>query len=299
MTQQIGFHVSIEGGLARSVERALDRGCTAFQIFCGSPRAWEFQPRDEAEVREFRRARAAAGLDPLCVHACYLVNPAAPDGAVFERSVGRLAAELALAEALGADFYVLDPGSQKGESASYGIERAADAVVRALGIAGSAPMVLLEGMASAHGPGGEFASLGRLIARIEARSPGARVGLAVDSCHVFGAGYDLRGPAEVERLASEVDRAVGLDRLHLLHVNDSRDAPGSRRDRHQHIGKGTIGREGLANLLRCAPFSGLPKILETPWISVAVDRRNLHAVLRLLPQEPRPATLSGRPAARR
>lgn len=282
MIHRIGFHVSIEGGIPRAIKRALERSCTALQIFCGNPRGWKLEARSDEEIQEFRRARAKAELAPLFVHACYLINPSSPDQEVFEKSVRRLSGELALAAAIGADYYVLHPGSQKDESAAWGISRAAEAITRALERAATAPMVLLENTASARGPGGEFEWLGHLIERIETGARAAQIGIAVDSCHAFGAGYDLRDAAEVDRLGADIGNRIGLNRARLLHVNDSREAAGSRRDRHEHIGKGTIGRTGLGNLLRHPLFFDLPKILETPWISAAVDRRNLKAVLALL-----------------
>lgn len=276
---RIGSHVSIEGGLPRAVERALERGCTALQVFCGGPRGWRLQRRVPEETERFRRARAEADLVPLFVHSCYLINPCSPHADVFRRSVSRMASELEAAAAMGADYYVLHPGSHKGKSAEWGVERAAEAIGKALERAACAPMVLLENMAAAHGPGGHFNALGSLIGRLP------DTGIALDSCHAFGAGYDLRDEAEVERLVRDVDQAVGLERLRLLHVNDSRDEAGSKRDRHAHVGRGTIGREGLRNFLNHPALAGLPLILETPWESVRADRRNLRAVLALLGED--------------
>ena len=281
-TRRIGFHVSIEGGFPRAVERGLERGCTALQLFCGNPRGWTLRRPDAAEVNAFRQARDAADIAPLFAHSCYLINPCSIADAVYGRSIERLAAELELAAALGCNGYVLHPGSHMGESPAWGVARARDAIASALGSATAAPPILLETMASAHGPGGAFDTLGALVAEVLALRPAACIGIALDSCHAFGAGYDLREPAEVERLAVDIERSVGLARLHLIHVNDSRDAPGSRRDRHAHVGQGTIGRSGLANLLNHAAFRRVPLILETPWESVAVDRRNLRAVRTLL-----------------
>ncbi|KPK60352.1 MAG: hypothetical protein AMK73_08170 [Planctomycetes bacterium SM23_32] len=282
MPRRIGFHVSIEGGLPGAVERALERGCTAFQVFCGNPRAWGFTERSREELEAFREARAAADLAPLLVHSCYLINPCASDRRVFRRSVRRMAQELAQSAQLGADAYVLHPGSHKGRPPEWGVRRAAGALGQAFEQAGGAPVVLLENTAAPHGPGGDMETLGALLREVGGKAPGAGLGLAVDSCHAFGAGYDLREPAEVARLKDDVDRCVGLDRLRLLHVNDSRDEPGSGRDRHEHIGRGTIGRQGLANLLNDPAFAGLPLILETPWESVEADRRNLSAVKALI-----------------
>jgi len=287
MCRRIGFHVSIEGGLDRAVERALERGCTALQVFAGNPRGWQLQERDVAEFRRFRDARARADLTPLVVHSCYLINPCSTDRKVLARSVRRLAGELAAAAAMGADCYVLHPGSHKGKPPAWGVERAAQSVASALAAAtaGVGVPVLLEGMASEHGPGGDFERLGAVIERISAAVPQARLGIAVDTCHAFGAGYDFRDAGEVDRLARDIDGAVGLEALRLLHVNDSRDEPGSRRDRHEHIGRGTIGRRGLANVLNHPALSTLPLILETPWESVATDRGNLRAVHHLLTPE--------------
>jgi deoxyribonuclease-4 len=282
LPHRIGFHLSIGDGLPKSVERGRERGCTAMQIFCGNPRGWRLQDRTDEELAAFAAARAEADIARLFVHACYLINPCSSDALVFRRSIRRLAKELELSAAMGADCYVLHPGSHKGRAADWGIDRAAQAIGAALSRAERAPCLLLENMASAHGPGHSIASLGALAARLREHALGREVGIAIDSCHAFGAGYDLRETAAVERLVADVADAVGTERLKLLHVNDSRDEPGSGRDRHAHIGKGTIGRRGLRNFVAHPALASVPKILETPWESVAVDRRNLRAVLSLL-----------------
>ncbi|MFW6188892.1 MAG: deoxyribonuclease IV [Planctomycetota bacterium] len=283
--RRVGFHVSIAGGLDRSVDRAVERECTAFQIFCGNPRAWKLDARPRESVRAFRTSRADADLRPLIVHACYLINPCSADGAVIEKSVRRLADELTLSGALGAEYYVLHPGSHKGRPAEWGLQRAAESIRAALEAAEDPPVLLLESMASPHGPGGDFERLGRLIGALDEEGE-AETGVAIDSCHVFGAGYDLREAAEVDRLVADVEEHVGLQRLHLAHVNDARDEAGSRRDRHTHIGRGQIGESGFRNLLNHPALADLPLILETPWESVEVDLRNLRAVLRLFEGTP-------------
>ena len=280
--RRIGFHVSMAGGLEQAVARAVERGCTALQTFCGNPRGWTFGRRGSGEVAAFREARAEADLSPYVVHACYLINVCAGSRDVFDRSVRRLADELALSARLGADYYVLHPGSHKGKPPAWGVARAAEGIGAALGRAGRAPMILLENMASPHGPGGDLELLGDLVRRLDDPAGPPGLGVAIDSCHAFGAGYDLRRTSEVQRLVEDVVRHVGIERLRLLHVNDSRDEAGSRRDRHEHIGKGVIGRQGLRNLLNHPDLANLPLVLETPWESVAADRRNLRAVLRLL-----------------
>jgi len=282
MRRRIGFHVSIAGGLPKAVRHALERGCTTLQVFCGSPRSWKLQARTAEEIEQFRLDRAAADLSPLSVHSCYLVNPCSPNPAVFAKSVSRLSAELGLAAAIGADYYVLHPGSHKGLATAWGVKRAAHALTLALRSAAGAPTILLENTASPHGPGSEFLTLAALAEQVEGCLPTVRVGLALDSCHAFCAGYDLRNESEVERLVADANKTIGLERLGLLHVNDAKDDPGSRRDRHEHIGRGTIGNKGLRNFLNHPALAALPLVLETPWKSTATDRRNLKAVLGLL-----------------
>jgi deoxyribonuclease-4 len=284
----IGFHVSIEGGLTRAVDRARERGCTAMQIFCGNPRAWRWACRSEHDVQAFRTRRTRAGLVPLVVHSCYLVNVCSPDRAVRRRSLSRLAAEFATARAIGAEHYVLHPGTARGRRPSWAVETAARTIVRAAGRsrAGgrvSGPSLLLETTATRHGPGGRMETLGQLLDRVRQTAAFPHVGLAVDTCHVFATGYDVRRRDEVDRLAADLVAAGGEHAVGLIHVNDARDPCGSGRDRHEHIGRGTIGTDGLKLVLNHPSLSAAPLILETPWESVAADRRNLRAVLRLLP----------------
>ena len=283
--RRMGFHVSIGGGFPAAISRALERGCSCLQVFCGNPRGWQMEGRPAEEVEAFRRARAEADLEPLFAHSCYLINPCSRDESVRRRSVRRLAEELELSAAIGADCYVLHPGSHKGRQASWGVQRAARSVVEVLGRVQAPPAVLLESMASPHGPGGELATLGELAGRVQDAAPGVCIGLAIDSCHVFAAGYDLRQAAEVDRLVNGIEKAMGLDRLRLLHVNDARDPCGSRRDRHEHIGQGQIGEDGFRNLLGHPALRRLPLILETPWESVDADRCNLAAVRRIAEEQ--------------
>ena len=280
--RRIGFHVSIAGGLCRAAARAVERECTAFQIFCDNPRGWATSRRPREALDALRAARAAVGLSPLVVHACYLINPCASDASVFTRTVRRMAHELRTAAEIGADFYVLHPGSHKGMPPDWAIERATKAITDATRGAGTSPVVLLENTAASHGPGGDFQRLGSLVAALRDAAPELDLGLAVDSCHAFGAGYDLRNPAGVDRLLRDVDVAAGLWRVRLLHANDARDPCGSGRDRHWHIGQGTVGAAGLRNLLAHPALVGLPIILETPWQSVQRDLRNIRALRRLL-----------------
>lgn len=277
-----GLHVSIAGGLPRAVERGRDRGCEALQIFCGNPRGWTLTERGEEEVDAFRAGRREADLSPVVVHACYLVNPCATNDRVHRRTLRRLKAELELSGRLGADGYVLHPGSARDRPADWRLERAAEALKRALSEAEAAPPLLLENTATEHGPGGRLEWLARLADDLESAGIGAEVGVCLDTCHLFAAGYDTRDEAGVDRLAETIEATVGTDRVRLMHVNDARDGPGTGRDRHEHIGEGQIGRDGLRNVLLHPSLRGTPAILETPWVSPEVDRGNLEAVRDIL-----------------
>ena len=232
-------------------------------------------PREPQEKLDFRARRQRAQLSPFVIHACYLVNPCATDRQVFRKSVERMACELRLSSELGADYYVLHPGSHRGRSRSWGVRRAEQALCQAAELSGVVVPILLENTASDHGPGGRLEVLAELIGRLRHRHPEQPVGVCVDSCHAFAAGYDMREEAEVDRLVGEFDFAIAIGLAHVLHVNDTRDEAGSHRDRHEHIGKGKIGEKGLANFLNHPRLDALPVILETPWVSEEMDRENL------------------------
>jgi len=200
---------------------------------------------------------------------------------VFRKGVSRLAYELEASALLGADAYVLHPGSCKERGAGWRLRRAAQAILEALHRTPRPVPILLESTASPYGPGGNLTRLGELAALLESSSVPVEVGLCVDSCHVFASGYDLRSEEEVHRMVAEIEDAAGPGRVRLLHLNDSRDGCGSGRDRHQHLGEGSIGIEGLRNFLTHPALRVLPVILETPWESEAADRRNLGVARRL------------------
>jgi deoxyribonuclease-4 len=278
----IGFHVSIAGGLAKAIARALDRNSTALQIFAGNPRSWHLKQRSEDEILDFAKTRENAGIKIVAVHACYLINLCSPDEAVLQRSADRLANELRLAHDIGADYYVIHPGSQRSRSIERGIQKAAEMLTKSIKKAKHTPEILLENTASKHGPGAKIEYLAGIIQRVESHLPESSIGVAIDTCHAFAAGYDLRDKSEVKRLVSEITEAMGISRLRLIHANDSRDEAGSGRDRHWHIGEGMIGEAGLRQTLRHPALKGLPLILETPGNSIETDHRNLQKLLDII-----------------
>ena len=284
-TLRLGAHMSIAGGVHRAVERARRVEATALQIFVKSSRQWSARPLGEEEVRAFRQEAARAGLAPFTLaHSTYLINLASPADTLWRRSCEAFGVELARAEALGIPYVVLHPGSHLGAGAAAGIARVARALregldgrrqARAAGVT-----VLLE-ITAGQGTnlGSRFEELALII---EHSGVERRLGVCFDTCHALAAGYDFRAPAGFRRTFEEFDRILGLERLRAFHLNDSQFGPGSRRDRHEHIGRGRLGLDAFRLLLNDRRFAGLPMVLETPkGEDLRDDVRNLR-VLRSL-----------------
>jgi deoxyribonuclease-4 len=273
--------MSIAGGLALALERGRALACGAVQIFLKNQRRWAAPPLDPAEVRAFRAARRATGIRHVFAHASYLINLAAAGRRPWARAVDAFTDELERAEALELACVVIHPGSHGGEGARAGLARIAaalDEVTRRT--AGYRVRIALENTAGAgHALGRTFAELGWLIAR--ARRP-ERLGVCIDTCHLFAAGYDIRDAAGWERAVAECAGAVGLRRVLAFHLNDARGGLGSGLDRHEHIGRGRLGIEVFRRLLTDRRFARVPKVLETPKDPEPVaDRRNLALLRRL------------------
>lgn len=246
-----------------AIEDALRLGFGCVQVFVKNQRQWAAAPLDPADVDRWHALLATPGFGPAVAHATYLVNLASPDPALWEKSRLAFAEELARCDQLGIPYLVVHPGSAVGGSREDGIRRVAEALNR---IFSDSPtlrvMPLLETTAGQGATlGRTFQELGEIIAGI---AEVKRVGVCVDTCHVFAAGYDIRTPAGVAELLAAADRCVGLERIRCWHLNDSRGDCGSRLDRHEHIGAGRIGRAGFAALLSDARFRDVPMILETP-----------------------------------
>lgn len=274
----LGVHTSIAGGVSNAIDRAVALGCDAVQIFGRNPRAWRFSPIAGREAGLFRSRREQAEIYPVAVHTTYLINLCAPVAEIFEKSVNLFKLELASAEALGADYLVTHLGSHGGLGGEFARRRILAAFREAARDgAGRKTGILLENTAgSGHTYGSSIRDIGA-VAR-EAEGFGLSVGLCLDTCHAFAAGYAMTTSAEVEGFVSTLDREAGLERLKLIHLNDSKGAFGSRLDRHEHIGKGHIGIEGFTAILSHPALSEIPMILETPKKDEDDDRRNLKTV---------------------
>jgi len=260
----LGAHESIAGGLHLAFDRIDRVGGAALQIFTANQRQWRSAPLEPAAVRLFTERWAQSGGIPVASHASYLINLAggAPD--IVEKSVAGFAEELRRCLQLGIRFVVIHPGSHGGAGVETGLARAARHLDLALERADALDadlMILLETTAGqGTALGSRFEELGWLLSA--SRHPG-HLGVCVDTCHIFAAGYDFRTAAEYARTTAQLEQHVGLHRIRFLHLNDSRKECGSRVDRHEHIGEGCIGLEGFRHLLNDSRFAHLPMVLET------------------------------------
>ncbi|MEO9319285.1 MAG: deoxyribonuclease IV [Nitrososphaera sp.] len=280
---KLGVHVSAAGGIYNSVEKAKSLGCTAFQIFTRSPRGWQAKDLARADIDQFKSSLSASGIrrDAVVIHMPYLPNLSAPRGDIYEKSALSLKQEAQRASELGIPNLVIHLGSHMGAGEKQGVSQLVDALKSAADFVSSRSdliFVLENGAGQKNRLGSSFEELRSLL---DALGEPGRFGVCLDTCHAFAAGYDLRTQESVERVMEEFDRTVGLDAIRVIHLNDSKGGLGSKLDRHEDIGKGNIGSEGLAAFLGHKVCGSIPVILETPKQNEADDRRNLTAVLRL------------------
>jgi deoxyribonuclease-4 len=258
----LGAHQSIAGGMHRAVERAAADGCDSLQIFTKSPRAWKepAEPDDE-QIERFAEARSRHGIGPVMAHASYLVNPCAADLAVRRKGWRALEKEAARCDRFGIEMLVFHPGSPGDGGEDEGIELTGRCISRVLERS-ERVVVLVENTAGQGGGlGHRFEHLARIV---DIADGGDRVGVCLDTCHAFAAGYDLRTTRAAKRTFDELESAVGPDRLKALHLNDAKSSLGSRIDRHAMIGQGQIGTVAFRWLVRQPRFNGLPAVVETP-----------------------------------
>jgi deoxyribonuclease-4 len=259
----IGAHVSPAGGPAKAVERGVERGCRAIQIFNQSPRQWKPTVYDDEKVAAYKEAFEASDLDALLIHAVYLLNCASEDKEIRDKSLTSLVASLRAGAALGAVGVVLHPGSalKNGGAVDKAIERAAKTIGEALKESEGCDLHV-ENTAGAGGTLGR--TFEELAALIDGAGGGKRLGACLDSCHLLASGYDVRTADGLSDVVDEFDRVVGLDRLGSLHVNDSRTKLGSNVDRHAALGEGELGVQGCIAFLSERRFDGLACIFEGP-----------------------------------
>jgi deoxyribonuclease-4 len=260
---RFGAHLSIAGGMHRAIAEALRFGMDTVQVFVKNQRQWRSAPLSPDDIERWHELLATPGFGPPVAHATYLINLASPDRGLYARSRAAFTEELRRCQTLGIPYLVVHPGAAREAPVGRAVERVATALNR---IFDRDPrlttMPLLETTAGqGTALGSSFEQLAEIIGRLQEPT---RVGICIDTCHVFAAGYDIRDPAQYDAMIELVDRCVGVDRIRCWHLNDSKTDLGSRVDRHEHIGRGRIGSAGFRNLLADGRFHGVPMILETP-----------------------------------
>jgi len=281
---RFGFHISIAGGFSRVVERAEARGCETIQFFSRNPRGWEYSPLNKMEVEAFRSSVQSSDLSPVFLHLPYLPNIASAKSKFYKRSIHSIATDLERAERLGAHYLISHIGHRLEASEDQAIEAVSQGIDQAFQKVKNAVILLMENTA---GQGTEIGyAFDQIKKIIDGVSDHERVGVCLDTAHSFEAGYDLSNKDGIERTLEDFDQTLGLKRLHLLHLNDSKTPLGSRKDRHWHIGEGHIGREGFRCLVNHPLLSHLPGIMETPRKDTVEDLKNMKVIRSLVNSAP-------------
>lgn len=277
----LGAHESVGGGLYLAFERIERAGGEALQIFTRNQRQWNPAKLKDEEIQLFREAHDKIGKMPVTSHASYLVNLATGKEELLEKSINNLALELQRCEQLGLPSVVLHPGSHGGDGVEVGLERVVSGLDRTIEKAGVEVRILVETTAGqGTGLGSRFEELGYIL---DNSNYPDLLGVCVDTCHVFAAGYELRTEDGYSATIADLERTVGLEKVMFFHLNDSKKDLGCRVDRHEHIGKGTIGLDGFRNLLNDSRFADRPMTLETPkGDDLEEDRENLRVLRSLM-----------------
>jgi deoxyribonuclease-4 len=276
----LGAHFSVSGGLHKACEEAARLRCNALQLFTKNQRQWDSRPIAPEEAEKFREARRVAGVECVLAHDSYLINLASGDPALRKKSVHAFVHEIERCERLEIEYLVTHPGSPTDAGEEAGLRSMAASLREALQACRRTAILLETTAGQGSTLGWRFEQIARMIGDCGGHP---RLGACFDTCHVFAAGYDLRSDDGYEETIREFDRIVGLDRLKAFHLNDSKQGLGSRVDRHEHIGRGKIGRTAFRRLVTDPRFERIPKVLETPKEN-DMDARNL-ALLRRFARE--------------
>lgn len=277
---RFGFHISIAGGFKKVPARALAKECQTIQFFSRNPRGWNYSALDALDITEFQAQLKKTDISPIFVHMPYLPNLASPDKEIFKKSVESLTDELKRAEQIDAHFVVMHIGSRLSSSETQAIKRMADGINRALLKVKNRVILLLENTA---GMGSEigytFLQISEIFNGLKQKD---RVGIVIDTAHIFEAGYPIHTQDGLNQMIKELDRLVGIQKLHLIHLNDSKTDLNSKVDRHWHIGEGKIGIEAMKAIINHPLLKHLPAIMETPKKNDKDDTRNMRVVKSLV-----------------
>lgn len=282
---KLGAHLSIAGGIDNSVDRAGELDVNAFQIFSHNVRSWSTRDLEDEEVERFKEKREERGIEYVVAHTSYLLNLASPKDELWEKSKNGLREEIRRADELGLESVNTHIGAHTGSGREDGLSRLVEALAEVMGsdvFRESDVELLLENTAgSGTTLGADFSELGLVLEELE--NPD-RIGVCIDTCHGYAAGYDFGSKSGLDETLEELEREIGLDPLGLIHLNDSVGEIGSNKDRHAHIGQGNIGENGFSALVNDSRLEGIPLILETPKEEIdgrAADRVNLDTIMSL------------------
>jgi deoxyribonuclease-4 len=277
--RRLGVHTSIAGGLHLSLERAKALRCNTVQIFSHNPRGWAVKTISEEDVAVFKLLRQRFNISPLYIHTSYLINMASRDNILRKKSIDLFVIEMDRASAIGADYVILHAGSASGDDRHIARERAISALNEVALIGRWKAGLLIENTA---GERGDISSTIKDLSEILAGVRTLISGVCIDTCHAFAAGYNIRDDVGIQKISSEIRKYIGIDKVKLIHLNDSKCNVGSGIDRHEHIGLGKIGTTGLRQFINFMSFKDIPLILETPKKKESDDPRNLRKVRRMI-----------------
>ena len=260
---QIGLHVSISGSIDMAVNNAVERECTAFQIFTRNPRSWFAKDLELNEAKKFKEKLKESKIDrmAICAHMPYLPNLSSPEDDGYQKSIKSMTKEIERCDKLGIPYLVTHLGSHKGSGEENGIKRLTDALNKVAETKADVIILLENTAGQKNSVGSDFEQLAEIFSKCK---PAKKFGICLDTCHAFVAGYDLRTKDTAKKTMKEFDETVGIENLKILHLNDSKGELNSNRDRHDHIGLGEIGNDGLGEVIKIMNKNKIPIVLETP-----------------------------------
>jgi deoxyribonuclease-4 len=277
---RFGFHISINGGFNKVVERALSKQCQTIQLFSRNPRGWNFGNLNINDIREYQQAIKQSDISPVFVHMPYLPNLATQDRIAFKKSLNSLTAELERCDIIGAQFLIMHIGRRMDSSEKQALAKVSQGINTSFHEVKNSVKLLLENTAGMGSEiGYNFIQIKEIFDRVEDND---RLGVVIDTAHIFEAGYPIHTKQGLDKTLKEFDELVGIQRLHLLHLNDSKTDFDSRVDRHWHIGEGKIGLEGFKNIVNHPLLRHLSGIMETPRKDEKEDLKNMKVIRRLV-----------------
>ncbi len=277
---RFGFHVSIAGGFKKVTARALEKQCQSIQFFTRNPRGWQYTDLNREDVQIFKEQIQKADISPIFVHMPYLPNLASTDKEILNKSTKSLADELKRTEQLGGHFLIMHIGGSKESSEEQAIKKMSLGINKTLDKVSNSVILLLENTAGMGSEiGYNFAQIQEILNRIKDKD---RLGIVLDTAHIFEAGYPIHTKDGLNQTLKELDKTVGLQKLHLIHLNDSKTDLGSKVDRHWHIGEGKIGLEAMKNIVNHPLLKHLPAIMETPKKTENDDAKNMRVAKSLV-----------------